>query len=87
MRSFDEILKEFENFFNLENDGKVKEGKLKARDANVDFDIDFMDAVKGVTKQVQFTRNEVCETCAGSKTKPGGEQLICGECEGAGNKM
>lgn len=36
MRSFDDILKEFEEFFNLDSDPKKSQGKLKARDINID---------------------------------------------------
>lgn len=54
MRSFEEILKEFENFFNLENDTKktTGDGKFKARDVNIELEIEFMDSVQGITKQV-----------------------------------
>jgi hypothetical protein len=52
MRSFEEILKEFEEFFNFESDPKKQNGKLKARDVYVDLEIDFMDSVKGATRQV-----------------------------------
>lgn len=50
MRSFEEILKEFEDFFNFDSDPKKQNGKLKARDVHIDFEIDFMDSVKGATK-------------------------------------
>lgn len=67
MRSFEDILKEFEEFFNLENDKGAQTGKLKARDINIDLEIEFMEAIKGMTKQIQFARNEICDTCKGSK--------------------
>ena len=90
MRSFDEILKEFEEFFTIDpkkthtTDGSG--GKLKGRDVNISLEIDFMDAVRGTTKQVFFERNEVCETCKGARTKPNAQKLKCGECEGTGVK-
>lgn len=49
MRSFEDILKEFEQFFNLDNE-KGNTGQLKARDINIELEIDFMESVKGVTK-------------------------------------
>lgn len=52
MRSFEDILKEFNEFFDLDTEKTGKSGKLKARDINVDLDIDFMDSVKGLTKSV-----------------------------------
>ena len=43
MRSFDEILKEFENFFSLQDSKKNESsGKLKARDVYLDLEIDFL---------------------------------------------
>ena len=51
MRSFDEIVKEFENFFSLQDSKKNESsGKLKARDVYLDLEIDFLEAIKGVTK-------------------------------------
>ena len=90
MRSFDEILKEFEEFFTIDpkkthtTDGSG--GKLKGRDVNISLEIDFMDAVRGTTKQVFFERNDVCGTCGGARTKPNAQKLKCGECEGTGVK-
>ena len=45
-------------------------GKLKGRDINTSLEIDFMEAARGITKQIAFDRNEVCETCKGARTKP-----------------
>ena len=45
-----------------------------------------MDTVKGITKQISYSRNEVCPDCKGSKTRTGGELYVCGECEGQGIK-
>lgn len=52
MRSFEDILKEFEQFFNLDNEKGTTNGRLKARDVYIDLEIDFMEAVKGLTKQI-----------------------------------
>lgn len=74
MRSFDEILKEFEEFFTIDpkktHGAEGTGGKLKGRDVNLHLEIDFMDAVRGTTRQIIFERNEVCETCKGARTKP-----------------
>lgn len=74
MRSFDEILKEFEEFFTIDpkmtHSADGSGGKLKGRDVNIQLEIDFMDAVRGTAKQVLFERNEVCEMCKGARTKP-----------------
>ena len=75
MRSFDEILKEFEDFFTIDpkktqTSDSSTGGKLKGRDINTSLEIDFMEAARGITKQIAFDRNEVCETGKGARTKP-----------------
>lgn len=51
MRSFDEILKEFEDFFQMD---KSKNNQLKARDIFLDIEIDFLDAIRGITKPISY---------------------------------
>ena len=89
MRSFDDILKEFETFFDMdEQTGKNRNtnsnaGKIKGRDVTTHLEIDFMDSVWGKTCPVQFQRNETCSTCKGDRFKPdGGKNIFCGECNG-----
>lgn len=81
MRSFDEILKEFEDFFQMD---KSKNNQLKARDIFLDIEIDFLDAIRGITKPISYQRNEVCGECKGSKVKESGKILFCGECNATG---
>lgn len=50
----------------------------------MNIEIDFMDAVNGATKTVSFGRTDVCETCKGSKSKPGTSPSTCGGCGGKG---
>ena len=59
-------------------------GMLKGRDVHMDLEIDFMDAVRGTSKQVQYARNELCDTCKGSRTKPNAQKLRCSKCDGSG---
>ena len=47
-------------------------------------EIDFLEAVNGCQKSIQFVKMGQCQTCDGSKKKPGSEELICGECDGLG---
>jgi DnaJ-class molecular chaperone len=58
MRSFEEILKEFEEFFDMSTDkknpGKSNSGKIKGRDINTSLEIEFMDAIRGISKNVHF---------------------------------
>ena len=75
MRSFEDILKEFEQFFKLENDKDNSSGRLKARDINLDLEIEFMEAIKGVTKQVQYSRNELSDASKEPNNRPGQETV------------
>ena len=42
------------------------------------------DAARGIERDVDFTRQDVCETCNGSGGKPGTEPIVCGTCGGQG---
>ena len=46
--------------------------------------ISLEDAARGVERDVDFTRQDVCETCDGSGGKPGTEPIVCGTCGGQG---
>jgi molecular chaperone DnaJ len=47
-------------------------------------EIDFMDAINGTTKSLNFSRVDVCGVCKGSKAKPGTTASTCGGCGGTG---
>lgn len=47
MRSFDEILKEFEDFFAMDENSNSKIVGIKGRDIHREIEIDFMTAVQG----------------------------------------
>ena len=58
--------------------------ETKGQDIVITLDIDFMEAVMGAQKNVQFNRTDVCMTCKGTKAKPGTAPSKCGGCGGAG---
>ena len=47
MRSFDEILKEFEDFFAMDESSDSKVAGIKGRDVHREIEIDFMTTVTG----------------------------------------
>lgn len=61
-------------------------GSKQQRGANVEVDvnIDFLDAVKGVTTKIKLHKNEQCSVCTGSGAEPGSEMETCATCKGAG---
>lgn len=46
--------------------------------------LDFEEAVFGVEKEIQITRDESCETCRGTGAEPGTSPDTCAECGGRG---
>ena len=56
----------------------------RGADIAIGLEISFMEACKGVTRQVEVNRSEVCDTCNGSGAKPGTTASTCSECHGTG---
>lgn len=48
----------------------------------MNLEVEFMEAVEGSQKSVSFGRTDVCETCKGTKCKPGTSPSTCGGCGG-----
>ena len=46
--------------------------------------LDFNEAVFGVDKEIEISRDEACETCKGSGAKPGTAPSSCSTCGGSG---
>ncbi len=46
--------------------------------------LDFEEAIFGVEKEIEITRDEVCETCSGTGAEPGTSPVRCATCNGAG---
>lgn len=89
-KDMETILKEFEAFFDM-ND-KVSQstarqqgkGVIKGRDVQLDITLTFEEAALGCTKEVSYVRNEVCQTCDGTGSKPGSRETTCKTCNGKG---
>lgn len=83
---FDDI---FSDIFNIFGGGggsrrPRKNGPTKGSDIRYDIELDFEEAVFGVTKEVQLRREENCHVCHGEKAKPGTSKSQCGTCGGTG---
>lgn len=53
-------------------------------DIEAQLEIDLEDAYRGATKKIQLEREEVCLTCGGTGTRPGGRVGTCPTCGGRG---
>jgi molecular chaperone DnaJ len=47
-------------------------------------ELTFEEAVFGVEKEIEITRDEVCGTCQGSGAEPGSSPVRCASCNGSG---
>ena len=61
MRSFDEILKEFEDFFKMEENRDAKIDGIKGRDIHREIEIDFQTSVEGSSQTISFPRKETTQ--------------------------
>ncbi len=61
-----------------------KNGPVPGNDLRYDLSITFMEAVHGVSKEVQLTRRDTCWTCEGTGCRPGHARETCRSCNGRG---
>ena len=59
-------------------------GPRKGEDLNLNLEISFEEAFKGVEKEITITRQETCNTCHGTGAKPGTNPVKCTVCGGTG---
>ncbi len=59
-------------------------GPAQGEDLRYDIRISFMEAVHGVSRQVDITKRETCWTCEGSGARPGHKPQTCTTCQGRG---
>ena len=67
--------------------GAGRGGARRARrgyDLETEIEIDLKEAAAGATREVEFTRQDTCETCDGSGAKPGTSPQPCVTCAGQG---
>lgn len=86
--AFTDVFKDMDKFFTMQQgngtDKKKAGGKIKGKDVNLTLELDFLEAINGVSKSVSFARVNKCSTCEGSKMKPGTKKHECETCSGVG---
>ena len=64
--------------------GGSRRGVARGYDLETQVNVTLEDVLHGTTKDVEFTRMDVCETCSGSGAKPGTTPETCASCGGQG---
>jgi molecular chaperone DnaJ len=59
-------------------------GPQRGQDLEAELHLSFLDAVTGVTTQVNLTSDAACSTCHGSGARPGSSPTACSRCGGRG---
>jgi molecular chaperone DnaJ len=73
----------FEAFFG--GTGKTnRQEPRRGEDLRYNITISFVEAALGCEKEIEITRTEVCETCRGTRSKPGVQPVRCPSCNGTG---
>jgi molecular chaperone DnaJ len=75
----------FSQFFGRNAQGEESPTAEPGSDLEYALNIDFWQAIRGTQIRLGITHQEVCETCHGTKTAPGGGAVTCPQCEGTGN--
>lgn len=78
----------FEEFFGFGGFGRSSQRSRnmprRGADLQVKLELSFEEAVFGIEKEVEFTRDETCGTCQGKGAAPGTTPVRCTACNGTG---
>lgn len=63
---------------------RMRNAPHRGADLQVQVDLTFEEAVFGIEREVEITRDEVCSHCQGRKAEPGTNPVRCHSCDGKG---
>lgn len=81
---FSDIFEEFFGFSTGGGRGARRNAPRKGQDLSNGVLLSFEEAIFGVEKEIEFTRDEVCSACKGSGAEPGTSPVRCNSCGGRG---
>lgn len=81
---FSDIFEEFFGFGGMGGGGRRKNAPRRGADLSYAVTLEFEEAVFGVDKDIEITRDETCSTCKGSGAEPGTNPTTCSNCKGRG---
>lgn len=64
--------------------GRARRGVARGYDLETEITLTLKDVLEGTTREVEFTRLDVCQECAGSGAEKGSEPVQCTTCAGHG---
>jgi molecular chaperone DnaJ len=66
---------------------RYAETARRGEDIYYTVDLDFLDAVRGLTTQISLQRHVPCPVCKGTGEAPGSSPEVCPDCKGTGQKQ
>ncbi len=85
---FSDILGDFFGFGDLFGSGGRRRNRAqRGEDLRFDLEILFLDAIHGMSADIQVPRMEVCDRCTGSGGEPGTQAATCPTCNGRGEVL
>ncbi|MHC4661918.1 MAG: molecular chaperone DnaJ [Planctomycetota bacterium] len=92
MRTFSSVEDIFDSLFGADSffsdllgfGGRRPRGPRRGAHLRIEITITLEEAAKGVTKDVEISKHELCETCKGSGAEPGTIPETCDTCGGVG---
>jgi molecular chaperone DnaJ len=80
----EDIFESFFGSFGGMRSGAARRAPRRGPDLRHDLTISFEEAIGGVDKEIEFTRDELCPACKGSGAEPGTSPTRCATCKGTG---
>lgn len=74
----------FSEFFSGFGGAGERQSAQQGEDVTKEVVLSFLDAAKGCTKELRYTRNEPCPSCKGTGAKNGTAYTTCEKCKGTG---
>jgi len=81
---FSDIFGEFFGFGRGFGGRRASNAPRRGADLQYEINLSFEEAIFGTEKEVDITRDEVCEVCQGSRAEPGTSPVTCQTCNGVG---
>ncbi len=83
-----DIFSMFEDIFGDLGGGRARGGRRgraqRGYDLETQTEVTLEEVATGVEREIEFTRQDLCETCGGNGAKPGTEPVTCITCAGTG---